>query len=75
MTNDTRCIEFGQKPMFATKIQPGPSEVNSVEDFLVLADEPAAAVVLENDPAAEPPPIPWHLLFPPGHPMHAAGRA
>lgn len=28
-----------------------------------------------HEPPHAPPPIPWHILFPPGHPMHGAGHA
>lgn len=78
MNHQSQChsaqyIDLGQKPMFAAEVDSGPTEANSAEDFPVLAEK-AAIPALENDAVAEPLPIPWHLLFPPGHPMRSAGH-
>ncbi len=36
--------------------------------------EPGIASSPVQQSVQGPPPVPWHILFPPGHPMHGAGR-
>lgn len=59
--------------MVSAKNQREQTETNREEDFQVMSDKQSAPF-LANEPTPALHPIPWHLIFPPGHPMLAAGR-
>ena len=66
--------------MAGGKIQAGQNGATPGENVEATADANETLAQAGNTPSPAqqpskgPPPIPWHILFPPGHPMHGAGR-
>lgn len=67
--------------MGTVEIRPGENKTSQGENLEATADteettlKAASASALVQERSQGPPPVPWHILFPPGHPMHGAGRA
>jgi hypothetical protein len=61
--------------------QSGQTSVTPGESVEPPADANEPAAPFEDTPSTahesrqRSPSVPWHILFPPGHPMHGAGQA